>query len=261
MDDQAYSLLGGAVQFIPRITGGDLLTLVSVLSAVLFFAIQQRRAVKNQRHEIYQRLELASNDLFSFDAKHADVLEKFLDRMPQRDKFGKIFEHFDEIQAGADREAIDPTLRGEYEKLKRDMYITRKYYEKTINLFEMATHFRHDKIIERSVYASWVIWFFDICMQWAFRSMWPDLKKNYSKQLRAIFEYPLAHFDFEHDDVVNLEKKFFEHVGSLMSCKEIIKWLEDVRNEEETLPRYPEHCPRFLALNCRHMIRWRSQRA
>lgn len=160
--------------------------------------------------DLYQDLELASIDLFRFEAEHAERLKRFQDLTRN-----------DLSVAGA---------------TDQDWLIMRKFYEQTMNLFEMAARFRKKKIIEPEVYGSWVIWYYDTLLHWAFREQWADLRQNYTPELRAVFSGFVTEFDPKESDDAR-KRRFFKHVAEITKCRVVGRWLHDLEEEERPRPR------------------------
>jgi hypothetical protein len=189
------------MQFEGSISAGDLVTFAGIVFAVVTFTIQNRRELDVQKVELYHRLETGSIELFKFEAAHGAILAPFV--------------------------ALTRTTANPGEDAQR---IKRKFYEQTMNLFEMAARFRNKNIIEPEVYGSWVIWYYDTLCQWAFREEWPDLRQNYTPEPRAIFDRFVMEFDETENDSVR-KRRFFQHVAEITSCPVIARWL-DVLDEE-----------------------------
>ncbi|HOY76587.1 MAG TPA: hypothetical protein PLN33_02200 [Hyphomonadaceae bacterium] len=236
------------------------IALIAFLFALYSYRKQSGRANKLRKTEIYQGMEFASNELFGFEAQNNKTLERFRDARPDPDKFTplewKILNRYAEIEEkGASEIDPSPGFLEAFRRLEEDIRITRKYYEKTLNMFEVATRFREEGIVEDKVYGSWVIWYYDTCQEWAFRWMWPKLRKNYLKELRGIFDFPVDYFDFEssNPETLNkLEHDFFVHVARFHSCKVVASWLEDAETdlvalrkqaERDGFPRYEKEWP------------------
>lgn len=191
------------MQFEANVSAGDLFTLGGILLAVITFAIQNRRELVVQKVELYHRLETGSIELFKFEAAHGAVLAPFMDLAPS---------------VSAPAPSAD------------DVRIKRKFYEQTMNLFEMAARFRKKNIIEPEVYGSWVAWYYDTIRQWGFRAEWPDLRQNYTREARAIFDRFVAEFDAAEEDTAR-KRRFFNHVADATSCPVIRRWLDDLEGE------------------------------
>lgn len=223
---------------------GDTLTFAGIMFAVFTFVHQNQRSLAIQKIDLYRGLEVGSIELFKFEADHADILEKFQDVELDERKFD---EKYAAIQAGFGSmrdflahhyqrlelykaDLADDRLKAQFELYEQERLISRKFYEQTLNLFEMATRFRKRKIIEPMVFGSWVIWFYDTLIQWGFRDHWPDLRQNYTPELRAVFNKFIAEFDPAEDPNVR-KRRFFDHVAQLTRCDIIRSWLKDLDKE------------------------------
>ena len=189
------------MQFEGGVSVGDALTLLGIMVAGITFYFQNRREIGIQKIELYHRLESGSIELFKFEAAHGEILAPFLELT---------------------RSTTAPT--------EEDRRIKRKFYEQTMNLFEMAARFRKKNIIEREVYGSWVIWYYDTLCQWGFREEWPDLRQNYTPEPRAIFDRFVLEFDATEDDAVR-KRRFFRHVSEITNCPVIARWLDTLDDE------------------------------
>ena len=231
------------------------IALLAFLFALYSYRKQSGRANNLRKTEIYQGMEFASNELFGFEAQNNTALERFRDARPDPDKFTplewKILNRYAEIEEkGASEIDPSPAFLEAFRSLEEDIRITRKYYEKTLNMFEVSTRFRREGIVEDAVFGSWVIWYYDTCQEWAFRWMWPKLRKNYMKELRGIFDFPAEYFDFESsspETLNRLEHDFFAHVARFLPCKVVASWLKDAETdlvdlrkqaERDGFPRY-----------------------
>jgi hypothetical protein len=195
------------MQFEAAISAGDLLTVAGLVIGIITFGMQNRRELAVQKIELYHRLETGSIELFKFEAANAARLKPLqeLTRDP-----------------GFEPPSAD------------DAFIKRKFYEQTMNLFEMAARFRKKKIIEPEVYGSWVIWYYDTLLHWAFREEWPDLRQNYTAELRAVFDRPVAEFDASEDEAAR-KRRFVRHVADVTRCRFITRLLDTLEREAQRL--------------------------
>jgi hypothetical protein len=219
---------------------GALMTVMGLVLAVWQFNRQQKKSDDLQRTEIYQRLEMESTNVFRFEADNAHSLERFRDRQPVARKFDATWAavaHYQRIENGEDPDVIDSSgaLKGAFAEIEDDVRVLRKYYEMSLNLFEVAARFRHQGIIDAQVFGSWVIWMYETSREWGFRWMWPLLKANYMPQLRDVFEYPVAYFDWASEPDAQLKRDFFIHVARLLACPEIAAWIDGVDAQTEAL--------------------------
>jgi hypothetical protein len=235
---------------------GDTLTLFGILFAVFSLAVQNARSLAVQKIDLYQSLETNSIGVFKFEAANAEILEKFQDTILDERKFndvvredGSVAPQFSALQARygsmqnfvdshytrleANKGEIDDEVaKQQFETYEQQRLITRKFYEQTLNLFEMATRFRNKGIIEPEVFGSWVIWFYDTLIQWGFRDQWPDLRQNYTPDLRRVFNRFIAEFDAA-ENAQERKHRFFQHVASITRCSVIRNWLSELDREAE----------------------------
>lgn len=260
----------GTVSFGDIISGA--IALLGVVAAVGTFAYQLRKsdeqaadqaekAVKLQKIEIYQRLETASATVFAYEGEHRAQLEQFRDVAPKIDETKqKILENYLLLEAGADPEiVIDKGASEVYAKLEEDLRAVRKYYEMTMNLFEVAARFRRDGIFEPEVFGSWTIWFYETSKEWGFRWWWPDLRANYMNPVRRIFDIAVYTFQFEPEEDIRsalasadreeklriikseakrldeIEASFFQHVAAIYGCGVVEMWRRNLDEDCESV--------------------------
>jgi len=185
--DQYWGFLGGIANAI---------SLLGVMATLFVFIAQSRRAARVEQQENYLRLELASNDLFRFEADNATALEPYNDLTKP---------------SGPD----DPAAAR----------FARSFYFMTLNLFEISVRMRRDRTIAPEVFGSWVVWYYDTLTSWFFRQEWPDLRENYTPEIRAVFDPFVAQFDPAEDDDAR-KRRFFDHVGKTIHCNVVRKWLD-----------------------------------
>lgn len=182
-----FPIRGGTkmMQFeLKTISLGDIIQLLVFAFTVFVFMRQLRESEKQRRCdederketrkiEIYQRLEIESNRVFEFEARHPELV-------PQM-----------KLHLAPVRWLGDIEVKDEYGKRmdeRKIAMIARKYYEMNCNLFEIAARLRIKNLIDGDVFGSWVAWYFDTCTEWGFRALWADLRDNYTKELRDIFD-------------------------------------------------------------------------
>jgi hypothetical protein len=180
-----------SVQDIISLVGHFIASIGLVITLVLF-AVQQGRVVKVQRQQTYQRLELASNELFRFTADNAGVLVHY--------------------QAPEQNPSID------FEKSIVENTVADNHIYQTLNLFEMAARLRHAKFFEDEIFGSWVIWYYEMLTSWYFRHKWLEIRPNYTKELRQIFDQPVDSFDPQAGDAER-QKQFFAHVNKVLGLR------------------------------------------
>ena len=200
-------------------------------------AEMEEKQLETQKIEIYQRLEMESNNIFRFESEHKDIMPFFREHLPQRNVFDKS------ASFGPDVPVDEAQL------------VARKFYENSCNLFEVAARLRRKDIVDHTVFGSWVAWFFDTVTEWGFRATWGDLRDNYTPDLRMIFdeacdqlirEWDIPHAQGQFTDyepsndgsesyTVSTERleafrvAFYEDMAEKFDCDEIRGWLEEVR--------------------------------
>jgi hypothetical protein len=177
---------------------GAIVSFLGLLVTLLIFVRQQRRLEKVQKQDTYQRLELASNEVFRFTASNAAVL------------------------AGFGSMEKDPAL----EATEVECMIADNHVFQTLNLFEMAARLRHANFFEDEVFGSWVIWYYDLLGSWYFRESWPDIRPNYTAEIRRVFDQPVRDFDPRVDDDQR-RRQFFAHVAKELNCPRVKNWLDE----------------------------------
>ncbi len=174
----------------------DFIATIGLILTLIFFIIQQKRANRIEKNENYLRLELASNELFQFEAANAELMNIY--DVPERPA-GYVADQVAETRMTA-------------------------FHFMTLNLFEISTRLRWDSTIEADVYGSWVIWYYNTMEGWYFRENWPEYRMNYTPQLRNMFDGFIAEWDPEEDDEART-KRFFDHVADVYDCPVVRKWL------------------------------------
>jgi hypothetical protein len=177
---------------------GVIVSFLGLAVTLLIFVKQQRRLEMVQKQETYQRLELASNELFRFTASNAAVLAGFgcMEKDPAR------------------------------EVSEIDCMMADNHLFQTLNLFEMAARLRHANVFEDEVFGSWVIWYYDLLGSWYFRQSWPDIRPNYTAEIRRVFDQPVRDFDPRLDDDQR-RRQFFTHVAKELNCPRVKTWLDE----------------------------------
>lgn len=132
------------------------LVMIFALLALIYNHLSTRRMV---RREIYQRLELASIDLFRFEMKHSDKTWRLYD--PKCD--------------------LTKMSGQEYHEMAN-------HVTQILNLFEMSVELHSRKILDAKIFSTWVKWFFEIGMLNNFQMIWKDIKLHYTADLRKILD-------------------------------------------------------------------------
>lgn len=137
----------------------EILVMLASVAAVLYgFHLERRRDREIARREIYQRLELASIELFRFEADHLDLIRPLYDGSPP---------------------PVDPAAFHAY----------RNYLSQILNLFEMAAELYCDGVVDEDVFASWVAWFREVGQAPGFKPMWDGgLRDHYTGALCEVMD-------------------------------------------------------------------------
>jgi hypothetical protein len=178
---------------------GPVIASIGLIITLVIFMIQQRGLIRVQKRETYQRLELASNDVFRFTASHAAVLARY--QTMKR----------------------DPSI--DFAKTVADNTIADNYIYQTLNLFEMAARLRKDRFFEDEVFASWVIWYYELLTHWYFRDKWQEIEPNYTGEMRDVFDKAVRSFD-SYDNDARRKREFFAHVARVLRCPDVERWLD-----------------------------------
>jgi hypothetical protein len=169
---------------------------LGVLVALLGLVWQQARLIRSQQRETYMRLELASIEVFRFEAANAAILGYYQGL----------------VDPGGQRTEVADT-------------VALNHYYQTLNLFEIIVRLTRAKEVDHEIFGSWVIWQHDLLCQWYFRDCWPQLRQNYTSELRAIFDRPVGQFDPGQDGEVR-KMEFFHHVAATTNIPTVKKWLD-----------------------------------
>ncbi len=123
---------------------------------------QKRRDREVARREIYQRLELASIDLFRFEADHLDLIRPLY---------------------SGDAPPSDPATFHAY----------RNYVCQLLNLFEMAVELCCADVVSEEIFASWIAWFEELGQAPGFEPLWNGgLRDNYTGTLGQVMDIAVS---------------------------------------------------------------------
>lgn len=213
-------VLGIAFRLAPVGTA-DLIAITAALVALLAFVFTiwstrnaRRDSLRVEKSTAYLALEVASSDIFRYEAENFDRLA------PYRDMFASPGD-IKALTASDSENAI----------------IAYNLYFQTLNLFEVCARFRRQEVIEHEVFASWVTWFYDTLDDWFFRNQWPDLRGNYTADVRDIFDLGLKIFSdmpverhHVRGDAMDeaRRREFFRQVATVMDCEEIEGWQQAI---------------------------------
>ncbi len=119
---------------------------------------QARREKEQSQIEVYQRLELASNDVLRFEADHIDLIRPLYTGI------------------GA------PT-----ETAEQHAYYS--YVSQILNLFELQVELYFNHIVNEDILATWVEWFNEVARAPGFLAVWEDgVRQQYSQCLVAVLD-------------------------------------------------------------------------
>lgn len=190
------------------------IALAAFLVTLFFNWLTRRSSLRVERSNAYFNLEMASSTIFKYEAEHADKIDMFRKvETPENPK-----------------EIIDKSTENR-------LHAYNLYFQ-TLNLFEVYARFRRQKIINSDIFASWIAWFYDTLDDWYFRDQWPDLRQNYTRDVRDIFDRGIKIFNeigSRDDKTLDVRRRiaFYEGVAKIMKCKEIIKWKNELYLEKE----------------------------
>ena len=180
---------------------GTILEIIGLLVAVATFviaqAVQKRRDRAIARRKIYQELELASIDLFRFEAGQLDLIRPVW-------------------QAGVAMPAVGTAERT----------VVSNYVCQILNLFELATRFRLDGTMPPDVFGSWVAWFHQLIAAPGFGEIWQESRLNYLPALRAFIDEGLA-LEAGESDPDTRQRNFYAAVAKRLQCPVIEHWLDE----------------------------------
>lgn len=234
-----------------------MLQLIAVCAAILQFRTENRHRADERREadalhaenaaaqlsarriEIYQRLEIESNRVFEFEARHPQLVPMMKRRLAPAASLGDL---------------VVQNEYGDRMDARQIAMIARKYYEMNCNLFEIASRLRKLELVDHDVFGSWAAWYFDTATEWGFRALWHDLRDNYTADLRAIFD-PICislidKWDVPHSrnaldpivvgpdgladvpaDAVEAERTaFYAYMADSFDCQQIRGWLQRVKD-------------------------------
>jgi len=154
------------------------------------------RELRIEKSTAYLQLELASTDVFKYRAAHWEALH-----------WAETGERVSDRHEGQLEEEAD------------------QYFYQCLNLFEICSRFRHEEIIDKEIYGSWVAWFFEELESSYFRRKWPlEYCDNYTEEVRAIFDFGCQEIDWDEPDQQISRGRFYRGVGEIVDCDVIRNW-------------------------------------
>ncbi len=199
-----------------------LLALMFSLTALILSWLSFKRESRVEKSSAYLDLETYSSQLFQYEATHAKAMEPF--RREKRPRNFDIAKHANSAK------------------------ITDQCYYQALNLFEVASNFRKKDIVDHAVFASWVAWFYEVANDWYFREQWPDMRENYTEDVRNIFDLGSAIFADEALAGIRQEA-FFQAVALSIDtegCTEIQNWLEKCKDDSQVKAWLAKAKARFI---------------
>lgn len=176
---------------------GLIISFAGFAVVIIFFIAQNKINRQFTKREIYQRLELASIDLFRFEHEFSDNTWRLYDEnylMP--DQTSKEY-----------REIINHTTQ-------------------IVNLFEMIVEFEENKIVDEKIFSTWVPWFWEMTQLKNFVQIWHTIKWNYTQELQDIIDMGI-HSDGDWNMYIN-------KINEKYNCIHIAKLLIDKNVEEKS---------------------------
>lgn len=149
--------LGGNANVSDEVIG-QVASIIVATAALLFQSrYQVSKEIAADGREIYQRLELASIDLFRFEAEQKELIRPLW-------------------EAGV---SVPP---GDTEQV-----VFQNYVCQNLNLHEMAIRFRKGKIMPDEVFDSWIAWFWTLSNAPGFSKVWEDVREDYIAELQNTY--------------------------------------------------------------------------
>lgn len=196
------------IPFIQNISDEALVEALSILFAVGTFVVAQRIEKAKDRKAVmrdtYQRLELASIELFRFEAGNVNFIRAVWEKhapLPERDA-------------------------AEYTVLTN-------YVCQILNLFELAVSFRRERVLPPEIFGSWVAWMDDLVNSEgkAFGEVWAEVRRNYTPDLRRIMDAGLVFRETEEDEGTRVAR-FYLFVSELFQCSIVRGWNSPVEDRK-----------------------------
>lgn len=142
-----------------------LVVLLSVAAVLYGISVQKRRDREIAMREIYQQLELASIDLFRFEADHLELISPLY---------------------SGNAPPTDPAAFHAY----------RNYVCQILNLFEMAVEMCCGGSISDDIFTSWIEWFRELGQAPGFAPLWNrGLRDHYTGKLQKVMDLAAGEVD------------------------------------------------------------------
>jgi hypothetical protein len=186
------------------------------LGALLLSCLVYKREQRVERSAVYLQLETYSSTVFQYEADHATEMAPF-------------------------RLVDKPTKIAKREYGEK---VTKQLYLQSLNLFEVASNFRQNGVVDHETYASWIAWFEELVNDWYFREIWTEMRGNYTGVVRSIFDAGCLIYESEAIPAAKRQAAFYRAVAQTIEpggCKFVMSWLEsssvkaDVKRRVETI--------------------------
>jgi len=213
-----------------------IIPIVSVVVLVVTLFVNNRKDSKIQKAEVYQRLELASIDLFRFEVQHSE-------------KTWRLYNpKFDIINSKDYTEGTDGTDVSSKDKREILNHVTQQ-----VNLFELAIELHDRGIFDHKIFTTWLAWIFETAEFKTFQDMWENewdreqeeepLRNHYTKYLVGLVDYAIEIHNKNGKDKFKVfaeslcEKRL---VCNNRLCKK--EWRRKIMYKRCTLAKFLEEC-------------------
>ena len=144
---------------------GDIIQLVSIVVGIIVFVVSSHMTRNITKREVYQRLELASIDLFRFEMGKNKTAWRLYDSSFSVSTVGKDSQEGQEVL---------------------------NHVTQLLNLFEMCVELRNDKIVDNKIFSTWLKWIFEIASLDNFQYLWKEnLHNHYTDHLGELIRTKL----------------------------------------------------------------------
>lgn len=186
-----------------KLSFGELMAILQILTiliAVVLYFRESRREKNIAKREIYQKLELASIDLFKFEVQNAKdlwCLYSAEEKFPEKNTAAR--------------------------------WAVQEYVCQIMNLFEMIIEFKIQEIIDEQVFLSWVQWFWDMSCADNFGQIWDDVGMNYTAPLRKAINSGITIAKRSKENNQDGYEEFLQEIGKQFEYKD--KQMSEFLNE------------------------------
>jgi hypothetical protein len=182
-------------QEVPILLPIEFVSSIVLVLTLLIMIKEYQKDIKTRKQDLYATLELSSIKLFQL------IIE--------RPELAKIYDT-----------QIDINKLSDHEKNSLENYVA-----SLLNLFEIHFNLRLSKSIEPEIFASWLPWFYELCISPGFKQLWDKiLWKHYVPQFRNFINSLIE--TIENNNESSKEKAFYEKASELLGNDIVIKnWL------------------------------------